>query len=123
LKEKFIFMHISDFLHQLNSKPETLGFSDTMATIDANYLFTATEFSNGDMHNAAGQNSGSCKLFAFAKLHQFTEAQTLACFGVFWRLLPQRRFSPSGCPRPSEYSQFYAQRLGWYSICSSTIKR
>jgi hypothetical protein len=85
LKEKFIFMHISDFLHQLNSKPETLGFSDTMATIDANYLFTATEFSNGDMHNAAGQNSGSCKLFAFAKLHQFTEAQTLACFGDYYR--------------------------------------
>jgi hypothetical protein len=78
-------MQISDFLQQLNKAPETINFGDTMATIEAAYEFTATGFRNGDLHNAAGQNSGSCKLFAFAQLQQLTEAQTLACFGNYYR--------------------------------------
>jgi hypothetical protein len=56
-----------------------------MATIEAAYEFTATSFRNGELYNAAGQNSGSCKLFAFAQLQQLSEAQTLACFGNYYR--------------------------------------
>ena len=32
-----------------------------------------------------GENSGSCKLFAFARLQGLSEAQTLACFGSYYR--------------------------------------
>lgn len=78
-------MTIDAFLKKLNSDPESVAFDDTMAVIDACYDFTPAAFSNGDARNQAGQNSGSCKLFAFALLHQLSEAQTLACFGAYYR--------------------------------------
>ncbi len=56
-----------------------------MAVIDANYAFTPTTFQNGEQLNNAGQNNGSCKLFAFARLHQLSAAQTLQCFGAYYR--------------------------------------
>ena len=74
-----------NFLEKLKNSPELLEFTDTMALIDALYEFTPTAFQNGEQYNEAGQNNGSCKLFAFAKLQGFTESQTLACFGAFYR--------------------------------------
>lgn len=68
------------------SKTEsTLQFSSTMDIIDALYHFQPTGFTNGSLRNEAGDNNGSCKLFSFAKLHKFTEQQTLACFGEYYR--------------------------------------
>lgn len=78
-------MTLQAFLSQLESQPETISFSDTMAVIEANYQFTETAFENGQQSNAAGENSGSCKIFAFAKLNQLSEASTLACFGDYYR--------------------------------------
>lgn len=78
-------MLITTFLDKLNCAPETLEFSDTMAVIEENYCFTETAFVNGDQQNDTGQNSGSCKLFAFALLHKLSQAQTLACFGGYYR--------------------------------------
>ena len=79
-------MHIQDFLDKLHNASHTLQFSDTMAVVDANYIFAPTAFCNGEYENAAGQNSGSCKLFAFAQAHGFNQAQTLACFGDYYRV-------------------------------------
>ncbi len=76
---------IEMFLQQLRDTPETIQFNDTMAVIDANYHFTPTAFQNGNQFNAAGENSGSCKLFSFAQLHQLSSAQTLQCFGAYYR--------------------------------------
>lgn len=76
---------IEMFLQQLRDTPETIQFNDTMAVIDANYHFTPTAFQNGNQFNAAGENSGSCKLFSFAQLHQLSSAQTLHCFGAYYR--------------------------------------
>ncbi len=76
-------MTIEAFIAKLGS--EALVFADTMAVIDANYTFTPTQFKNGDTVNEAGQNSGSCKLFAFAKLQNLSQEQTLACFGEYYR--------------------------------------
>jgi hypothetical protein len=42
-------------------------------------------FKNGDQLNEVGQNSGSCKVFAFGQIHQFTVQQTLAMFGQHYR--------------------------------------
>ena len=75
-------MIISNFLEKLNSAPESVTFADTMATIESNYDFTETTFKNGETNNEAGTNSGSCKLFAFAKLNGLDQEQTLTCFGV-----------------------------------------
>ena len=50
------------------------------------YDFTPTAFQNGEQINAAGENNGSCKILAFALLHQLSEPQTLQLFGDFYRL-------------------------------------
>jgi len=78
-------MLVSDFLTKLNTQPEKIEFTDTMAVIEENYDFSETAFTNGQQTNAAGENSGSCKIFSFAQLNGLTEQQTLACFGIYYR--------------------------------------
>jgi hypothetical protein len=78
-------MNIDAFLKKLNDTPESVTFDDTMAVIGASCEFTPAAFTNGAVKNEAGQNSGSCKLFAFALLNQLSEQQTLACFGAYYR--------------------------------------
>ncbi|WIO74680.1 HopJ type III effector protein [Porticoccaceae bacterium LTM1] len=78
-------MALQTFIDRLNSSPQFIEFGDTMAVIDSLYLFTPTAFQNGELHNAADQNNGSCKLFAFARAQNLSEEQTLACFGAFYR--------------------------------------
>ncbi len=78
-------MTIENYLAKLQTTPELLDFNELMNVIDENYTFTETAFSNGDLLNAAGENSGSCKLFSFAQLQGLTEEQTLACFGIYYR--------------------------------------
>lgn len=77
-------MKIESFKTKLKNAPKQITFSDTMSAIDENYEFTPTAFKNGTLENAEGQNSGSCKLFAFAKMQAFTKEDTLACFGQFY---------------------------------------
>jgi len=78
-------MSIQAFLAKLKQTPEAITFPETIAVIEENYNFTPTAFQNGNTHNAAGTNSGSCKLFAFAKLQNLSQDETLACFGAFYR--------------------------------------
>lgn len=78
-------MSIEQLLEKLKNTPEQIEFSEVIAIIDEHYNFIPTAFKNGDFHNEAGQNLGSCKLFAFAKLEGFDQQQTLACFGAFYR--------------------------------------
>ena len=77
-------MTIKIFLEKLKQTPEALTFAETIATVDSNYEFTPTAFQNGTQHNGAGENSGSCKVFAFAKIQKLTQAETLACFGGYY---------------------------------------
>jgi hypothetical protein len=77
-------MSITSFLEKLKQTPQAISFTETIATIEENYTFTPTAFQNGEQHNAAGENSGSCKLFAFALLQKLTVEETLACFGAYY---------------------------------------
>ncbi len=77
-------MQLKAFLDKLQSSPESIEFQDTMAVIEAAYLYSPTAFTNGELVNQAGENEGSCKLFAFAKLHELSEEKALACFGAFY---------------------------------------
>lgn len=77
-------MTIQVFLEKLKQTPEAITFAETIATIESNYKFTPTAFQNGNQHNGAGENSGSCKLFAFAKIQKLTQVETLACFGAYY---------------------------------------
>lgn len=78
-------MKLNDFLKKLNDAPDSIEFEDTLAVIGELYDFTPATFQNGEVLNAAGQNSGSCKLFAFAQLNNLSEQQTLSCFGAYYR--------------------------------------
>jgi len=78
-------MSIDAFLNKLNMKPETVTFDDTIAIIEKYYEFKETAFSNGETQNLAGENNGSCKIFAFGYLNNLNKDQTLHCFGNFYR--------------------------------------
>lgn len=78
---------LNEFLHKLRAGQT--DFEDSIALIGALYDYTPTAFDNGQgeamAQNAAGQNEGSCRIFAFAALNGLSEADTLACFGRFYR--------------------------------------
>jgi len=76
---------MNDFLQNLKNSPQSNSFEATMAAIDQNYNFTPVEFTNGDLNNTENENNGSCKIFAFARMHDLTETQTLHCFGDYYR--------------------------------------
>jgi hypothetical protein len=82
-------MQLSSFIEKVkNNLP--VGFDETMAVISENYLYQPTEFYNGlnedRLVNKAGTNEGSCKIFAFAQIHQFDQQQTLSLFGDYYRI-------------------------------------
>ena len=77
-------MTITTFLEKLKQTPNSIAFPETIAVIEENYNFTPTAFENGTQYNVAGENSGSCKLFAFAQLQNLSQAETLACFGGYY---------------------------------------
>ncbi|NMH89095.1 HopJ type III effector protein [Flavivirga algicola] len=77
-------MTIELFKDKLKNAPESIAFSETMDIIETNYHFSPTAFTNGTLQNKSGENSGSCKLFAFAKAQGLTKEETLACFGKFY---------------------------------------
>lgn len=78
-------MTVQDFLNKLKANPESMEFNELMELIDSSYDFTPTAFKNGSLENVADQNSGSCKLFSFAKLQHLDKEETLACFGAYYR--------------------------------------
>lgn len=78
-------MTIQQFKTKLKTTPTSILFAETMQLIEDNYNFTPNAFTNGNIKNKVGENSGSCKLFAFAIHQQFTKEETLACFGEHYK--------------------------------------
>lgn len=80
---------LAAFLQKMAATPELIDFNEVIAVINAQYDYTPTPFTNGigehKIVNEAGKNEGSCRIFYFAKLHNLTKAQTLACFGSYYR--------------------------------------
>jgi hypothetical protein len=98
-------------LDQIHNSPESISFSDVVAHIDANFDFTPTRFVNGNTINEAGQNNGSCKIFAFAKLNKLTVDHTLALFGDFYRI--DVLGNPDGTDHPNIRNFI---KFGWEGI-------
>ncbi len=104
-------MELETLLDKINTDAGNVSFDEVIAVIDANYLFTPTAFRNGGLHNAAGQNSGSCRLFAFARMHELNEQQTLQCFGDYY--CRDVRLNPEG-DNHQNIRNF--MRTGWAGI-------
>ena len=77
-------MNLISFIKQLQENPKTVTFQDTIQVIEEAYDFNPTAFKNGNQYNNEGENNGSCKIFAFAKLQNLSEEATLACFGAYY---------------------------------------
>lgn len=60
-------------------------FEDSMALVERYFHYTPAVFHNGPLRNEAGENEGSCKLFALAQHCYLSEVDTLACFGRHYR--------------------------------------
>jgi HopJ type III effector protein len=71
------------FLNKIRLQ-EFTSFAETIAVITEYYDYHPAEFRNGTIVNAAGINEGSCKIFAFAHLHQLSQQQTLGLFGDYY---------------------------------------
>jgi hypothetical protein len=82
-------MTLEQLLTDLKQSTATLNFADVISTIEANYHYTPQSFDNGIgedcVHNPAGINEGSCKVFAFGQLQNLSAEQTLACFAEHYR--------------------------------------
>lgn len=77
-------MNPTQFIIALKQDPKENEFSRTIQVIEDHYKFTPSAFTNGDVKNNPGENNGSCKIFAFAKLEGLSEYFTLACFGKYY---------------------------------------
>ena len=77
-------MTITAFKFKLKNTPNTIAFAETMQVVDTYFDFTPRAFINGLLQNAEGENSGSCKVFAFAKAETLSKTETLACFGQYY---------------------------------------
>ncbi len=104
-------MQVEQFLDRARAL-EPIQFSELMALIEQYYDYSPTAFSNGGLQNAEDQNQGSCKLLAFAKLHQLTVEQTLNLFGDFYHL------EVVGDPKGEAHGNIRAfMQTGWEGVC------
>ncbi|MFV3405462.1 MULTISPECIES: HopJ type III effector protein [Pseudomonas] len=60
-------------------------FADTLAFVAAHYSYQPQAFDNGEVHNAAGQNEGSCKTLGLALLEGLSDQEALLAFGEHYR--------------------------------------
>lgn len=63
---------------------QALKFNDVIGFIDKFYLYSPKSFTNGMVHNDAGENEGSAKVFGFAKHHGLSQLDTLKLFGEYY---------------------------------------
>ena len=82
-------MNTEQLIIKIKTTPDKVEFTEVMETIEQDYNYHPTTFSNGlgdnKIINTAGSNEGSCKIFAFAKINQLNQKETLACFGQYYR--------------------------------------
>jgi len=63
----------------------TANFNDVIAFIESKYSHTPTAFKNGNQENAADQNQGSARVFAFGKLEGLSKEDTLKLFAEHYQ--------------------------------------
>jgi len=106
-------MTLDEFLLRVKHG-ESVSFQDSMHIIDQHYRYLPTAFSNGlteALQNQAGQNEGSCKIFAFARLNKLDKDQTLALFGDYYLV------DVLGNPQGSDHLNIRTfMRDGWAGI-------
>lgn len=70
-----------------------IGFGEVISFIEDHYRYRPVDFVNGEVHNVAGSNEGSAKVFAFARLHGLDQLDTLSLFAEHYQAVKD---SPDG---------------------------
>lgn len=78
-------MTTQELIALVRQDPAAIEFEQVLQVIDTNYDFVPTRFFNGEIVNQPGENENSCKIFAFAQVHNLSELETLALFGQYYR--------------------------------------
>ena len=100
---------MNKIIQKLKSNSST-SFQEVINYIDENYLFTPTGFKNGNQYNEAGQNNGSCKVFAYAQLNNLSKEDTLLLFAEHYQ-------SVLNTPKATEHQNIRNFiELGWEAI-------
>lgn len=60
-------------------------FDDTLALIERHFDYQPTGFANGPLHNDAGENAGSCRVFGLGQYCNLNEADTLQLFAQHYQ--------------------------------------
>lgn len=93
----------------------TFNFDDVISFIGDHYRYTPVAFTNGTLNNPAGVNEGSCKVFAFAKLHKLNQLDTLSLFCEHYTDVKN---TPKGTTHPNIRSFLY---WGWQAFSMPTL--
>ena len=96
-------LELSKLLAKLENK--SLDFASVLAIIDSYYDYRPTEFVNGEVHNAAGENEGSAKVFGFALLNHLTQQDTLKLFAEHYDSVKACLLYTSPSPRDATLSR------------------
>jgi hypothetical protein len=91
-------------------RAQNAAFSTVIAWINQHYSYTPCAFSNGAANNAAGENEGACRVFAFAQLNKMSEQDTLLCFAEHYTAV-------LATPNGSDHANIRAfMSTGWTGI-------
>lgn len=99
---------VANFLTQV--KNGSVKFSGVLSFIETAYQHQPTAFKNGEAYNEATQNQGSAKVFAFAKINQLNEDETLPLFAEHYQSVLE---NPDGTDHQN-IRQFMAN--GWAGV-------
>ena len=82
-------MTTENLLDSIKNSPDEINFDEVIQYITDHYDYTPSRLTNGispdQVINEAGTNEGSCKVFAFGRIENLTKAETLVCFGEYYR--------------------------------------
>lgn len=110
-------LDLTSFIEKIKTDAP-ISFDETMAVISDNYNYQPAEFCNGlnedKLINKAGTNEGSCKIFAFALIHELDQQQTLSLFGDYYRVDVLNNPDGAGHQNIRNF-----MRYGWDGICFS----
>ncbi|WP_320827676.1 HopJ type III effector protein [Reinekea sp.] len=76
---------LQQLLAAVYEQPESLVFDQVLNAINAEFDFSPTAFSNGELRNSAEQNQGSCQVLSFAHQAGLSQTHTLSLFAEHYR--------------------------------------
>lgn len=105
-------MNVNDTvrIHLASLQAGHCGFDETLALISHHFDYRPTGFNNGPLRNEAGENEGSCRIFALGEHCSLTESETLRLFAQHYQ---QVLNDPAGDSH-SNIRQFIS--TGWSGI-------